>query len=295
MAFLGYTIGALYIMPISNQEGWLAVYQSQKIEGRDSPRPIYVIQPSARQKNVLLFASIGLTTLCCIGPAVTAGLLYGLGHYRAARICLSVRYTGWAVIIFSLGLIMAYYGVKFVLILRANILIAEALLKAPREAFGIHDLTSKSPSRYLFIMLLITISGGFFFAMGATILQVIFAVRREAILKSEDDGMANFIAFCWTCPLALAMLAKIALVGVQSYRNKMQQRSLQKRLSRSDHSLACTGFSDSKGSSTLVFRSDVGLCPVSRNEGQRLRAQALDQARSQKREYAILLRSRQWQ
>ncbi|KAF9573876.1 hypothetical protein EC968_007833 [Mortierella alpina] len=125
-----------------------------------------------------------------------------------------------------MGSMFLYYGLKYTFILRANIIFAETELKAPQAAFGISNLKSRSPARYLFIMMLIIGYGGCATLLFAGLLTLLWAVWRDGILNMEYKAFPRFLACMWTCAMAVAMLTKMTLIAVQSVRNRRRRGSL---------------------------------------------------------------------
>ncbi|KAF9425303.1 hypothetical protein BGZ94_007672 [Podila epigama] len=142
------------------------------------------------------------------------------GYGKIARILLLIQYSNWALILWSMAIMFFYYGLKYTFILRANIIIAETALKAPRAAFGIKNLKSSSPARFLFIQLQITGFGGAAVTILAGTLCTIWVLFRQRILEMKDDWLPHTIAFFWTCAMAVAFFVIMALVTVQSVRTR---------------------------------------------------------------------------
>lgn len=113
-----------------------------------------------------------------------------------------------------------YYGLKYTFILRANIIIAETALKAPRAAFGIGNLKSRSPARFLFIQLQITGFGGCAVTALAGTLCMLWVLFKDNILSMSSDKWPHIMAVFWTCAIAVAFFVVMTLVAAQSIRSR---------------------------------------------------------------------------
>ncbi|KAG9321348.1 hypothetical protein KVV02_001126 [Mortierella alpina] len=225
VAYTTYFAGVLYAMPVTKCQGIFAVYEPESIVGSVPHSAIHVFYPSTGQKNVFLVAGLFCPVVLGAVPGIVSGLLYDRGHYDTSKTWLKIQYLGWSVMLSIMGSMFLYYGLKYTFILRANIIIAEAELKAPQAAFGIGNLKSRSPARYLFIMLQIVGYGGFAVLHFAGLLTLIWAVWRDGILSMENRAFSRFLAFMWTCAMATAMFTKMALIAVQSVRNRRRKFS----------------------------------------------------------------------
>ncbi|KAG0243787.1 hypothetical protein BGW41_001299 [Actinomortierella wolfii] len=220
IAFSSYFVGLLYAMPVTTREGIFAVYQPEVVFGAKPLPPIHVLTPTTVQKNFLLIMGLVYPTLCGACMGITSGILHDMGLPRESRIFLLIQYSNWVLILWSMAAFFFYYGLKYTFILRANIIIAEAALKAPKAAFGLGNLRSSSPARFLFIQLQITGFGGCAVTLLAGSLCMIWVLFKDEILNMKDDKWPHTVAFFWTGAIALAYMVIMALISVQSVRNR---------------------------------------------------------------------------
>ncbi|KAG0053012.1 hypothetical protein BGZ83_001772 [Gryganskiella cystojenkinii] len=221
IGFSSYFVGLLYAMPVTAREGVFAVYQPETAFDTRPLSPIHVLTPTTVQKNFLLLMGALYPTIFGAGAGVASAIFAQMeGHENLARILLLVQYSNWVLILWSMAIMFFYYGLKYTFILRANIIIAEAALKAPRAAFGIGNLRSASPARFLFIQLQITGFGGSAVTVLAGTLCMIWVMFRDKILRMEHDQLPHTMAFFWTCAIAAAFFVIMALIAVQSVRNR---------------------------------------------------------------------------
>ncbi|KAG9323625.1 hypothetical protein KVV02_000568 [Mortierella alpina] len=156
--------------------------------------------------------------ICGIGPSLLAALLYDRGEYEASQVWLLVSHMAWSGIIFVLVPLLMYYGIKFSRILKVNIIIAETRLGVPRSRFGLSNLNSKSPARYLFIVLQITVFGASLFAMLAALMMVTYGIFKDQLLTAKIGVFTHFYTFAWTSALPFVMIVKLVLVHIQLVR-----------------------------------------------------------------------------
>ncbi|KAG0252104.1 hypothetical protein BG011_007201 [Mortierella polycephala] len=220
IAFSSYFVGLLYAMPVTTREGIFAVYQPEVVYGTKPLRPIHVLTPTTVQKNFLLAMGVIYPTVFGAGLGVASGALHDRRHYEASRVLMLLQYSNWVLILWSMAVMFFYYGLKYTFILRANIIIAETALKAPRAAFGIGNLKSRSPARFLFIQLQITGFGGCAVTVLAGSLCIIWVLFKDKILAMEDERLPHLMAVFWTCALALAFFVVMSLIAAQSVRNR---------------------------------------------------------------------------
>ncbi|GJJ77651.1 hypothetical protein EMPS_10010 [Entomortierella parvispora] len=221
IGFSSYFVGLLYAMPVTTREGVFAVYQPETtFDARPLP-PIHVLTPTTVQKNFLLIMGALYPAIFGAGAGVASAVFAQMeGQERLARILLLVQYSNWVLILWSMAIMFFYYGLKYTFILRANIIIAEAALKAPKAAFGISNLRSASPARFLFIQLQITGFGGSAVTVLAGTLCLLWVVFRDQILAMQQEQLPHTMAFFWTCAMAAAFFVIMALIAVQSVRNR---------------------------------------------------------------------------
>ncbi|KAF9397063.1 hypothetical protein BGX21_009298, partial [Mortierella sp. AD011] len=221
IGFAAYFVGLLYAMPVTTRQGIFAVYQPETAAGSRPLAPIHILTPTTVQKNVLLVMSAVYPAIFASGAGVASAALAQIpGREHLSHIFLIVEYANWVVILFTMAMMFFYYGLKYTFILRANIIIAEAALKAPKVAFGISNLRSSSPARFLFVQLQITGFCGALVTLVAGLLCMIWCICRDSILKMQDDRLPHTIAFFWTCGMALMFFVVLGLIAAQSIRNR---------------------------------------------------------------------------
>ncbi|KAF9950740.1 hypothetical protein BGZ72_007659 [Mortierella alpina] len=211
-------VGVLYTIPITKREGHVAIYEPDRVEGCEPQWPVSLIYPSTLLNNLFIINSPFIITILGIGPSLVSALLYDRGDYEAARVWLTVSHIAWSGIIFVLVPLLLYYGIKFSRILKINIIIAETRLGVPPSRFGISNLMSKSPARYLFIVLQITVFGASVFAMLAALMMSSFGIFRDQLLSAKLGLFSHFYTFAWTCVLVFVMIVKLILVHIQLVR-----------------------------------------------------------------------------
>ncbi|KAF9999101.1 hypothetical protein BGZ80_006816 [Entomortierella chlamydospora] len=221
VGFAAYFVGLLYAMPVTTRQGIFAVYQPETAAGSRPLAPIHLLTPTTVQKNFLLVMSAVYPAIFASGAGIASAALAQIpGRGHISHILLIVEYANWVVILFTMSIMFFYYGLKYTFILRANIIIAEAALKAPKVAFGISNLRSSSPARFLFVQLQITGFGGALVTLIAGLLCMIWCICRDSILKMQDDKLPHTIAFFWTCGMALMYFVVLGLIAAQSIRNR---------------------------------------------------------------------------
>ncbi|KAI9235896.1 MAG: hypothetical protein BYD32DRAFT_437926 [Podila humilis] len=252
IAFSSYFVGLLYAMPVTTREGIFAVYQPEVVYGARPLPAIHVLTPTTVQKNVMLAIGAIYPTVFGAGLGIASGVLHDHGMKEASRVLMLLQYSNWVLILWSMAVMFFYYGLKYTFILRANIIIAEAALKAPRAAFGIGNLKSRSPARFLFIQLQITGFGGCAVTVLAGTLCMIWVLFRDQILAMESDILPHVMAVLWTCAIALAFFVVFTLIAAQSIRNR--RRGLHEPSTTLSHSYV-PGDSSAQKSSGKVQRS----------------------------------------
>ncbi|KAG0364171.1 hypothetical protein BGZ54_007779 [Gamsiella multidivaricata] len=219
-AFSSYFVGLLYAMPVTTREGIFAVYHPEVVFGTKPLPPIHVLTPTTVQKNSMLAIGAIYPTIFGAGLGIASGALHDSGHYYASRVLMLLQYSNWVLILYTMALMFFYYGLKYTFILRANIIIAEAALKAPRAAFGIGNLKSRSPARFLFIQLQITGFGGCAVTVLAGTLCILWVLFKDRILEMPNDRLPHTMAVFWTCAIALAFFVVMSLIAAQSVRSR---------------------------------------------------------------------------
>ncbi|KAF9437352.1 hypothetical protein BGZ76_001069 [Entomortierella beljakovae] len=221
IGFSSYFVGLLYAMPVTKRDGVFAVYQPEAAFDSKPLPPIHVLTPSTVQKNIILIMGAIYPAIFASAPGVvSAYFAQQPGNENLSKIFLIVQYSNWVLILYAMSALFFYYGLKYTFILQANIIIAEAALKAPKAAFGISNLRSASPARFLFIQLQITGFGGAAATLLAGTLCMIWVICREKILAMEHDEIPHTIAFLWTCAMAVCFFVFMYLIAVQSVRSR---------------------------------------------------------------------------
>ncbi|CAO3565406.1 unnamed protein product [Mortierella alpina] len=219
-AFASYKVGLLYAMPVTTREGIFAVYQPETSYGTKPLPPIHVLAPTTSQRNVMLVIGATYPAIFGAGLGIASGVMHDRGETRLAYILLLAQYSNWVLILWSMAVMFFYYGLKYTFILRANIIIAETELKAPRAAFGIGNLKSRSPARFLFIQLQITGFGGCAVTLLAGALCLLWVLFHDRILSVQDDRWPHAMLFFWTGAIAVAFFVLMLLVTAQSIRSR---------------------------------------------------------------------------
>ncbi|KAF9112053.1 hypothetical protein BGX27_004031 [Mortierella sp. AM989] len=215
-----YFVGLLYAMPVTTREGIFAVYQPETPFGSKPLSPIHVLTPTTVQKNIMLALGAIVPFLNGVGLGIVAGVYYDQGNMKRYNTLMHCQYGFWVIILYTSAVIFFYYGLKYTFILRANIIIAEAALKAPRAAFGIGNIVSRSPARFLFIQLQIMGFGGCAVTSLAGTLALIWILSRDRILRMENERLPHTMAVFWTCAMAIAFLVVISLSTAQSVKSR---------------------------------------------------------------------------
>ncbi|KAG0204561.1 hypothetical protein BGX33_008411 [Mortierella sp. NVP41] len=219
-AFTSFFVGLLYAMPVTTREGIFAVYQPETSVNGKTLRPIHVIIPANTTKNILLAIGALYPMVTGMGFGIISGVLHDRGNLNGSRIAMQLEYSNWMLIFWTLAVMFLYYGLKYTFILRTNIIIAEAELKAPRSTFGIGNLASRSPARFLFVQLQIMGFGGsaVTFVGGGGCLAWVIAQRQ--VLSMDNIWLALSFAFFWTTSMSAAFFVLWALVTAQTIRNR---------------------------------------------------------------------------
>ncbi|KAF9132659.1 hypothetical protein BGW39_011603 [Mortierella sp. 14UC] len=219
-AFTSYFVGLLYAMPVTTREGIFAIYQPETSVSGKTLRPIHVMIPSNTTKNILLAIGALYPTVTGMGFGIISGVLFDRGNIDGSRIAMQLQYSNWVLIFWSLAVVFFYYGLKYTFILRANIIIAEAELNAPRSTFGIGNLKSRSPARFLFVQLQITGFGGSAVTIAGGGGCLAWVVAQREILSMPSIAVPLTGAFFWTTAMSAAFFVLLALVGAQTVRNR---------------------------------------------------------------------------
>ncbi|KAF9980064.1 hypothetical protein BGZ65_005603, partial [Modicella reniformis] len=208
-------------MPVTTRQGIFAVYQPETAFNARPLPPIHVLTPTTGQKNFILIMGAVYPLIFGFGAGVTsAALAQKPGYEKLSKTFLIIQYSNWVLILWAMALMFFYYGLKYTFILRANIVIAEAALKAPNAAFGISNLRSSSPARFLFIQLQITGFGGAAATLLAGSLCLIWVLYREKILSMHEQELPHTIAWFWTCAMTVIYYVITSLIAVQTVRNR---------------------------------------------------------------------------
>ncbi|KAF9928546.1 hypothetical protein BGZ67_006891 [Mortierella alpina] len=219
-AFASYKVGLLYAMPVTTREGIFAVYQPETSYGTKPLPSIHVLAPTTFQRNIMLAIGATYPAIFGGGLGIASGVMHDRGNARMAYILLLAQYSNWVLILWSMAVMFFYYGLKYTFILRANIIIAETELKAPRAAFGIGNLKSRSPARFLFIQLQITGFGGCAVTLLAGALCLLWVLFHDKILSVHDDRWPHAMLFFWTGAIAVAFFVLMVLITAQSIRSR---------------------------------------------------------------------------
>ncbi|KAF9276808.1 hypothetical protein BGZ68_009724, partial [Mortierella alpina] len=197
----------LYSIPVSSREGIFAYYETEPLSNPLSTTPqrrIYILYPSHVHTKLFIVFVVCFQVFGYMGAGMSTALLYNRGHYAASK---SMHYKRHLILISLISLIAAvslYYGYKFTRMLRANILMAEALLEIPPPEFSSEYLSSMSPARYLSYMSMVFGIVMIIAAVTAVSVVAVYTVRRDEFLSAENSSMAHFFALGWTCaPLIL--------------------------------------------------------------------------------------------
>ncbi|KAG0015100.1 hypothetical protein BGZ82_001534 [Podila clonocystis] len=255
IGFSSYFVGLLYAMPVTTREGIFAVYQPESAFDSKPLAPIHVLTPTTVQKNFLLIMGAVYPAIFGWGAGVASAVLTQMpGYERPAKILLLVQYSNWVLILWSMAIMFFYYGLKYTFILRANIIIAEAALRAPKAAFGISNLKSSSPARFLFIQLQITGFGGAAVTLLAGSLCMIWVLCRQRILGMESDQLPHTMAFFWTCAIAVAFFAIMLLIAIQSVRSRRRSRNEPSSASLTNSFMPSSGQKSSGQKSSVLVK-----------------------------------------
>ncbi|KAG0263511.1 hypothetical protein BG011_008682 [Mortierella polycephala] len=221
IGFSSYFVGLLYAMPVSERDGIFAIYQPEtSFDARPLPA-IHVLMPTVAHRNFILVMGAVYPAVFTAGVGVASAVFAQMeGYEKLSKILLIIQYANWVLILWSMAIMFFYYGLKYTYILQANIIIAEAALKAPKAAFGISNLKSSSPARFLFVQLQITGFGGAAVTLLAGSLCMVWTVLRDQILRMEDDKLPHAIGFLWTCAISICFFGIMLLIAIQSIRNR---------------------------------------------------------------------------
>ncbi|KAF9115189.1 hypothetical protein BGX27_008667 [Mortierella sp. AM989] len=256
IGFSSYFVGLLYAMPVTTREGIFAVYHPETAFGTRPLPPIHVLTPTTVQKNFLLVMGAVYPAIFASAPGVLSALFSQKpGYENLSRILLITQYSQWVLILWAMAIMFFYYGLKYTFILRANIIIAEAALKAPNAAFGISNLRSSSPARFLFIQLQITGFGGAAVTLLAGSLCMIWVLCRDKILAMKEDELPHTMAFFWTCAIAVLYFLFMVLIAVQSVRNR--RRGMHEPSSSVSNSFVPHGSQKNSSGSKSLFSSQA--------------------------------------
>ncbi|KAF9991160.1 hypothetical protein BGZ75_004645 [Mortierella antarctica] len=215
-----YLVGTSYVIPVTEYEGKFAVYRTPATHGQIHSE-VRIFHPTALQRNVFLVIGVVYPGLCCASFGIAAGVLMERGYHNAADILTIIQNVDWELMFWLLGCIIFYYGVKFTLILRAHIITTEARRGLPFAAFGLGNLKSRSPARYLFIVLQLTAFTAGSILLLSGLLNGIETWFKRDLLKSEDVRLYRFLVFMWSAPMTVTYFVKFALITVHCSRNKV--------------------------------------------------------------------------
>ncbi|KAF9980424.1 hypothetical protein BGZ75_008472 [Mortierella antarctica] len=215
-----YIVGLLYTIPITKHVGRRAIWEPERTNGCYSHEPIHFLYPGPFQNNLFLIMVPVAILILGVGPAFASALLYDGGDYETSRVWLTVHHANWSVMFAAMGVLFLSSGIKFIRILRINIIIAETRLGKPRTRFGVNDLISNSPARYLYVMQQITIFGGFSAMVLASLFLCSYVIFRDTLLETKLGLFNHGYAIAWTCSVPVIALVKVLLLHVQLIRNR---------------------------------------------------------------------------
>ncbi|KAF9927551.1 hypothetical protein BGZ67_007438 [Mortierella alpina] len=215
-----HVVGVLYTIPVTRLSGNIAIYEPERTVGHGAHKSIRIIHPRPLLNTIFLFAAPTITFILGVVPALISAYLYDIGDYKSSKVWLEVRHWDWSVLFVTMSVMDIYYGIKFTRILKINILIAESIQGTPCTPFGLSNVRSKSPARFLLITHRI-------FLVGLISLGTVFAIAQTASIVFRDTlakaGISLYTHFCtvmWTCTLPVATLIFLMMVHVQLLRNK---------------------------------------------------------------------------
>lgn len=237
-----YIVGLLYTIPITRREGFTAIFEPERADGCDYYEPIELIYPTPFHTNIFIVLT-GFTVLAFgVGPVVLSVVFYNRGDFEASKFYQNLPYALGIPIYFSLGYVFLYYGVKFTRIIKTNIIRAETRLGIPYTRFGLTNLLSKSPARYLFIMQQITVFGALAVEMVITFFLSSYMLLKDRILSAKQGLFSHCYALVWTCALPSVGAVQLALVHVQLIRNKRMRQRLTGLYGPIEDKESCPGF-----------------------------------------------------
>ncbi|KAF9576957.1 hypothetical protein EC968_000082 [Mortierella alpina] len=224
---VAYLVGLFYAIPVTECEGMFAVYRSQKTDFSVPMKPIYLLYPTPKQRDAILIISLAIPIVFGIAPGVASAVLEEQGHLDTAQALCTLLNTVWGITELTWACIVLYYGLKFIFILRAHIMVTEARKNLPLVAFGLADLKGASPARYLLIMLQISTGGAFIALLIGGLNGMIWAWLRGTLTKPENERWTHFIAVVWTCAIVQVYFSKLGLIALHcSCAERERARSL---------------------------------------------------------------------
>ncbi|KAF9425587.1 hypothetical protein BGZ94_007393 [Podila epigama] len=218
-SFTSFFVGLLYAMPITGRSGAFVIYVPDAVPGAPPSPPIRILAPSAIQKNIVLVLGFVWPLICSLF-GVVSGVLHNRGDIEGSKAWFSVQYSLWTILLIVLSVCFFYYGIKYMFILRANIVFAEDALNAPKLSFGINMLVTKSPARFLLATLHSTSIGGGLVTAAAALMTVTWLIIRDSILSRDNGGPGHIMAFLWTTGMAPAYTVTFILTHALSVRSK---------------------------------------------------------------------------
>ncbi|KAF9959309.1 hypothetical protein BGZ72_009886 [Mortierella alpina] len=192
------------------------VYQPNTVNGQ-LPEAIYVLYPTPHQNTALFVLGTVFPVVSGVGCGVSSGVLRQRGFGTASHILEIIQFSNWFVTFWVVALSAFYFGLKFSAVLKAYVLETEAKLgEVPEKGFGISNLRSESPARYLYIMLKLTTFGacGIFALAGS--LCGLWAWDKDRILRSETPFWPHVMAVIWMCANGLSFIVKLLLIAFHS-------------------------------------------------------------------------------
>ncbi|KAF9570471.1 hypothetical protein EC968_001807, partial [Mortierella alpina] len=217
----------LGVMPMIRREGIFGVYQPSPAHGHRSQEAIHIVYPTPHQNTAIFILGTVFPIVTGVGCGVSSCILRQRGFRTASYVLEKVQFSCWVVTFWVGALIAVYSGLKFSAVLRAYILEAETKMNDVSEkGFGISNLRSESPARYLYIMLRITTYGACaVFALSGALCGL-WAWKKDRILRMEDPFWPHVMAVTWTCASGLAFIVKLLLITVLSRLTKSGEYKL---------------------------------------------------------------------
>ncbi|KAF9961593.1 hypothetical protein BGZ72_002906 [Mortierella alpina] len=173
-----------------------------------------------RPRDIVLLVSFALPVILVIATGIASAILEVQGNISSSQVLITVQYTAWGAIELVWACIVLYYGLNFALILRSHIMVTEARNNLPPKAFGLANLKSESPARYLLIMVQITVTARGILLVLAGSLSNLRAWSGEDFLGAENEILSHVVAVMWTCPITIIHLVQLILIALHCRRTR---------------------------------------------------------------------------